>query len=350
MTVKEMHLDVLDQVQHLSANRTRKFDSGQIDWWLTRAQQTLVEAAVTPILGSGRYQIKEEKHRTISSLVVNRRVLTAAWTDDKYVSILPPDFLYLLDDGSKVTQLCKGDTKVTTHGVVSVTRVPFPFSSLTTGYYSSVELLYDNTSIFNINSLLQSRQKSWNGLSSPEAHFYIRDLLIEQLLRIGISVYWENFSTFEYPYHLIFVSNTDSVPISLIVDGQTYEGVTEELSQELHNGVTNPLGITPNTMVSPDKEMSTGVTPYFKTSYISPISVQGPAVIYTRADDSFIVCGTSINYVRKPATISLSLGTDCSLSISIHQQLCNRTVEMMLNRIQDADWKDVSQQNTINSK
>lgn len=346
MTVKEMHIDVRDQVQRMGGNRTRKLQDDNIDWCLNRTTQMMLESAVEPVLGSGRYRIKPGKHGIVSGLIVNRKSLSAAWLGDKYVTILPPDMWYLLDDGSKVSQLCTGDTKITGYEVLNVTRVPFPMSGLTENFYSNVELMYNNVSIFNLSTLLQQRQKTWGGMGSNEAHFYIRELLQQELLRLGIQVYWENFYNFQYPWHLIFVSTSATVPISLIVDGQEYTEINEELTTEIHS--TARASVTsPNTMISSDKDIASTATPYFKTSYISPLSELGKGVIYTHRDMSYIVYHTTINYVRKPAVISLSLGTNCQLSENVHQQLCNQTAAMVLNRIADEQWKPVTEQNAI---
>jgi hypothetical protein len=348
MTVKEMHLDVVDQVQQLSANRSRKLHPDQLDWALTRVQQMMVESAVTPVQGSGRYQIKEKKQDWISSLIVNRESLGAGWITDQYVSFLPSDFWYLLDDASRLAQLCAGDIKTVNHTIFKITRVPFPLSSLPTGCYGDVDITYSNSSIFNLDTLLTNRQKAWDGFPSSDAHFYIKDLIIEELSKKGLQVYWEKFNNLEYPYHFVFVSTQD-ISIELTLDGQSYAGITEDLTQEVHSSSRSTV-LSPNTMITHDKEFSTGTTPYFKTSYISPISAQKAGIINTVVDNSFIVYETVINYIRKPPTISLSLGTNCSLSPSIHQQLCNKTVELILNRIKDESWKDVTQQNTINSQ
>lgn len=349
MTVKEMHIDIADQVQHLSANRNRKFSPDQIDWVLNRTQQGIIESSLVSMPGSGRYQVKPDKHAIISSLIVNRKFLPAGWNGTQYVSQLSPDFWYLLDDGSKLAQLCKGDTKTTTYEVLQITWVPFPLSTASSEYYKNTELLYNNSSILNINTLIQQRQLTWGGLPQKDAHFYVRTLLMEELAKMGIDVYWEKFDTMEYPYHLVFVSRSTAVPIELKLDGVSYTGTTQELTREIHQASRQSV-ISPNTMISQDKELSSSSTPYFKTSYISPLSTQGPGVIYTQADDSFIVYGTFINYVRKPQMISLSLGTNCSLSPDIHQKLCNETAVAILNRISDPAWKEVMQQNLITSQ
>lgn len=350
MTVKEMHVDVRDQLQRLSANRNRKLSPDQIDWNLNRAQQIMVEAAVESVEGSGRFRIKPGRTDVITGLLSGRTPLYTSWITDRYVSFLPSDFWYMLDDASSVGQICKGESKITTYSVLNITSVAFPFSTSETPY-SSVELVYNNSTLINLTALLLQRQKSYTGLSSTEEHFYVRDLLMQQLAGMGISVYWEKFHTVNQPYTLLFVNNSaTAIPITLKLDGVDYVGTNQQLTLEVHS-TTRPSVLTANTMVSPDKGFATSSTPYFKTSYISPISEQGPSVLYTFADKSFIVYSTTINYVRKPRTISLSLGTDCQLSSSIHQHLCNKTVEMVLNRIAagEPDWKEVAQQNAISN-
>lgn len=349
MTVKEMHVDVRDQVQRLGANRVRKLENDQVDWYLNRAQQMLIESALMPMQGSGRYQIKPTKHELVTGITVNRHSLSAVWKGEKYMSILPANFWYLLDDGSRVSQLCTGDTKTVGYEILNVMKVPFPYSQLSTEYYKDVELTYNGASIFNINTLLSQRQKSWVGLPSNEAHFYIMNLLIDELTRLGMQVYWEKFDTFYHPYHLIFVSTGTPVPITLTIDGNSYSGSNQELTTEVHSA-NRATQLSPNTMTSSDKEIATAQTPYFQSSYISPISEKGEGVIYTNADGKFIVYSTIINYVRKPAGISLSLGTNCELSTRVHQEICNTASEMILNRISDPDWKEVTEQNKLITK
>lgn len=349
MTVKEMHVDIRDQVQRLSGNRDRKLEDDHIDWYLNRAQKMMIESAVEPVLGSGRYQIKSGKHGIVTGLSVNRYSISAAWQGEKYMCILPPDFWYLLDDGSRVTQLCKGDTKTIGHEVLNITRVPFPYTQASSNFYQILQLTYDGSVIFNINTLLTARQKIWTGLAAIDAHFYVRNLLIEELTKLGIKVYWENFDTFSYPFHLVFVSTGTPVSISLLIDGNPYSGINQELTTEIHSGSRTSV-LSPNTMISSDKEMASSVTPYFKTSYISPVSEKGRGVIYVHGNESYIVYNMVINYIRKPSQISLSLGTNCELSEDTHQELCNTASVMILNRIGDEQWKPVTEQNEFIKK
>lgn len=341
-----MHVDVQDQVQRLSANKNRKFSPDQLDWALNRAQQIMVEGAVTSTTGSGRFQIKPGKDHIVHGLISGRTTLTAGWVDDHYVSLLPPDFWRLMDDGSRVYQLCKGDTKITGYEVLHVTSVQFPFSTASGNYYQSVVLTYNNSVLIDLTALLLQRQKTFTGLPSTEMHFYIRDLLVSELIRLGIRVYWEDFYNIHAPYTLLFVSTSPIVPITLTVDGIDYVGTSQDRTLEIHSSTRQSV-LSPNTMIGVDKGLATGATPYFKTSWISPMSQQGPGIIHTYADASFIVYSTTINYIRKPRTISLSLGTDCQLLPDVHQELCNRTAEMILNRITDPAWKEVTQQNVI---
>lgn len=350
MTVKEMNIDVRDQVQSLSTNKSRKLQDAHIDWYLNRMQQGLIESAIESMPGSGRYQIKKGRHAIVTGLTVNRYAIPPTWNGQKYATILPANFWYLLDDGSKVSQICTGDTKTIGHQVLNITRVPFPLSALQDNFYTDLQLTYNNSVIFSIADLMQKRQITpWNGLEENDAHFYARELLVQELSKVGINVYWERYDTFNYPYHLIFVNTGSAIPILLQIDGSVYSSITENLTGEIHGG-SRPSMISPNTMISSDKEIAASVTPYFKTSYISPLSEKGDGVVYTHADQSFIVYSTVLNYIRKPALISLSLGTNCELSADIHQYLCNKTAEMIVNRIDSPDWKALAEQNTINAQ
>lgn len=349
MTVREMNIDVRDQVQRLSANRSRKLQDEHIDWYLNRMQQELIESALETIPGSGRSRVKADRYGIVTGLTVNRYSLSAAWYGEKYMSTLPANFWYLLDDGSRVSQLCSGDTKIIGHEVLNITRVPFPISLVSDNFYTDLQLTYNNSPLFNAASLMQQRQVPWDGMQESTAHFYMRELLQQQLNKVNISTYWEKYLGFNYPYNLIFVYTGTPIAITLQVDGTVYSSTTEQFTTEIHSA-SRQATLAPNSMITSDKEMATSVTPYFKTSYISPVSERGDGVIYTHGNDSFIVYSTVINYIRKPAMISLSLGTDCELSRDVHQLLCNKTAEMVLNRLDDPTWKDLTEQNTLNSK
>lgn len=350
MTVKEMHVDVQDQVQRLSANRNRKLMPQQIDWALNRAQTMLIESAVEAVSGSGRVRVKPNKGVVVSGLLSGRVVKPAGWINDRYVTLLPPDFWWMLDDSSGVCQLCKGDVKTTTYEAFNLNYVKFPYSTLTTpGYYKTLELTYNNSPLFNLSEQMAARQITWDGVDDVEEHFYIRDFLIRFLQGQGIEVYWERWHSIYKPYTLIFVSTEDAVPIVLNVDGEEYTNESAPFTVEFHNGPRKSV-ISPNTMIAADKGFATEATPYFRSSYISPVSELSAGALHTYGSESYIVCNTHLNYIRKPRMISLILGTDCELSPSVHQELCNRTATMILNRIKTDDWKEVTEQNIISQQ
>lgn len=348
MTVQELHIDVRNQLQRLSANRNRKLDDDQIDWLLNQMQTTMIESSVVSVPGSSRVSIKKDKYNILAGLLVPRKIIPAYWQTDRYISPLPYDYIYMVDDASNISQLCTGDIKTINYQVLNITRIQFPFSTNSTDFYKTVEFSYNNEVIFKLTDLLASRQKSWDGLPEKEMHFYIKDLLINQLALKGMNVYWEQFENYQYPYHLVFVSPTAPTQMSLNVDGAVYGPTTVQMTTEVHSNNRKSV-LAPNTLLNSDKINATLNTPYFKTSYISPVSEEIPGALCTYADSSFIVYSSTINYIRKPQPISLSLGSDCEFSPIVHQDLCNKTAELALNRIADPAWKEVTQNNTLNS-
>lgn len=343
-----MHVDVRGQTQRLAANRNRKLEDPEIDWYLNMAQTSMIESVVSPARDkSPRFEVDRTKRQIIAELLSGRVTRPASWVTDKYITILPPDVWFLLDDGSNVRILCEGDVKTVNYTILRITAVQFPFSKAQDSFYKEVELIYNNSSLIKLSDMLQERQITWEGMSETEEHFYIKDLLLSELTRKGLQVYWEGFSNLFLPYHFLFVSeDSASIPVSLKLDGVEYTGTTQEQTLETHSGSGTQV-LSPNTMIATDKSIPAGATPYFQTSYISPVTELGAGIITTYCTDSFIVSSTVINYIRKPRPISLILGTDCSLSASVHQELCNRTAEVILNRINSPEWKEQTEQNLL---
>ena len=341
-----MHIDVEAQTQMLSAHRMRKLQPQEIDWFLNSTQTTMLSSCVVPVQNSPRFEIDRGKREMVEQLIAGRTQVAAGWFTDRYISILPPDCHFLLDDGSSVVPLCKGDIKTISHTILSITSVQFPKTTATQDFYKSVEVVYNNQPLINLTSEMSSRMVQWTGLDSVEEHFYIKDLLIDMMWQKGIQVYWERFSDIYLPYNFLFVTASAAVPVVIKLDGQDYSSSTQQRTLENHQSSKTSM-FSPNTMVSPDRSMPMSATPYFRSSYISPISELQQGTIATYSDSSFIVCGTTVNYIRKPRPISLILGTDCSLSATVHQELCNRTAELILNRINSPSWKEQTEANVI---
>lgn len=346
MTIKEMHTDVQSQVQRLSANRNRKLRPAEIDLYLNKAQLLMIDSAVTPLKDSSRFEVHRGKREVVANLLSGRITRPASWVTDKYITILPPDTWFLLDDGSNVRQLCTGDTNTVSYTILNITAVSFPKTTASADYYKDVEILYNNASLIKLSTEIADRQITWAGMDGTEEHFYIKDFLMNAMITRGIQVYWERFDNIYKPYHFLFVSDSIAVPVVVKLDGQEYTGTTEQRTLELHSS-SRAARLSPNTMIAPDRSMSAGATPYFDTSYISPLSELGPGTITTYCTNSFIVSSTVINYIRKPRPISIILGNDCSLSETVHQQLCNMTAELILNRITAPEWKDQTEQNLL---
>lgn len=347
MNVEQMHIDVKTQIQRLASHRNRKLQPQEIDWFLNMTQDSMVSNAVIPgQAGNPRFQVDRGKREIIAGLIVSNKELLAWWDGITYLSRLPANVWYLLDDASKLVQLCNGDTKTTVNIVETITTVPFELSKAQADYYKSVELIYNNVPLITLSDELIKNQIVWEGLSGSEEHFYIRDLLLQKLWEKNVNVYWEKYGDIYEPYSFLFVSESTPVPIVLKVDGEQHDGVNQERTREVHRSSKKTIQ-SPNTMISPDTVFGSNATPYFKTSYISPLSELGPGQIKTHSDNSYIVCNTVVNFVRKPRPISIILGTDCSLSETVHQELCNRTVETILNRIESPAWKEQTEKNII---
>ena len=114
MNALEMHIEINQQLQLVSANRTRKFLTPEIDWVLNKIQERFIRQCLNPIVTANRqtnkYTIDEFKIDALKNLVVSGISLTA-YQDisgfNRSRSVLPWDYSYLLSDASVLENTCK---------------------------------------------------------------------------------------------------------------------------------------------------------------------------------------------------------------------------------------------------
>lgn len=73
--------------------------------------------------------------------------------------------------------------------------------------------------------------------------------------------------------------------------------------------------------------------PFNKTSPKEPIADISEDGIDVYTDDTFLIDGIIINYLKKPTTVSLSTSTDCDLPEHTHDEIVDMATELMLSDI-----------------
>lgn len=337
-----MHIEIQQSTQHVAAARTRKFEPEEIDWILNKQQDRFVLACLRP-LQNGGFELDEAGYSKIGNLV-EPNVSLKAWIESAktYKSYLPANLMYLVSDRSLVNNLC-GAAPVVASGTLYRTWLRQDYSALTLGsghlkYYYAMAITMPD-SVFTVPTDFPYGNSYDGYKQKPD----VVTFLVPWILWNKKNWYWAKFDDLDKPGHYIQVQETvQAVTASLTIDAtaltptSTIGTDTKTLTRHTNTGLE-----TENRLTSSEKIATLNQAAFWRTAYYSPITERTGNILRTYRDESFIVSGTIITYVRKPRPISLSLNSDCEINPDYHQALCDLCVEYLKGRVENKAGKDI---------
>lgn len=340
MTVKEMHIDIEQATQQVAANRGRKFLPEEIDWILNKVQDRFILSCLVPSQdGSGGFQLDQTKADRIRMLITSATLQPYVDNDERYKCFLPANYKHLLGDWSYTVDKCGSAAEpVSATHTQFITRLRQEHSQGTTPFYGDVILQMPDATVTIPDDLAFGH--SYEGF--PELTDI--DFLTNWILWKARTVYWERFDDYYYPSHYVAVrTSAYGGAVALTIDGDvntTETVVTRTLTYHTGTGVRHNNRLVNSAMIPSLNESS-----WWKSSHYSPISALEGANLYIHRDNSFIVTGTGITYVRKPQPISLSLNSGCELAgDSTHRELCDLATEYIKGTAQNAEGRQLKTQ------
>jgi hypothetical protein len=341
MTVKEMHIEIGQSTQKISANATRKLRPAEIDWLLNKNYERYIQSKVRPKKdGSGGFEIDQLGVDAIRPLL-RTKTLSAQYTKDTgetlYECILPGDYAYLISDDSAVKQVCC-DTVALSTGNRQLCVLPFGISPKSASpYYVDVTIttLDPVPVVISITDISTRYQGSYTGQVTMNDRFMIRDILIEEMRRKGLNAYWERYGDFYAPRSIIIAGSPGA---TIAVDGTATNGTL--VSRPFQYWNYSEALWKPNRLSPADSITTLQLDGYKKSNYLSPISELEQGSLFVYGDDlSFIVTKVRVSYIKKAARIDLTLGQDCELPSEFHNAVCDLTVEYFKGMIADPNWE-----------
>lgn len=342
MNVREMHIEIKQSSQNISANVNRKLLPDEIDWLLNKIQERFIQSKVKSKKdGSGGFQVDQVDTDAIRQLIVSNKVLKHfnGTDDNSFSAHLPADYSYLISDDSKTLQLCNIDTPSVETITESIVVIPFTSGKSSAKYFATAVISLTSTSgvtSITLADLVTLFQVTFDGLNSKTEAYTLRDALLWYIRYVkNIEVYWQNYADVYAPNSFIFVGYSAG---SIIVDSQaSVAGTVKSVSYSRFQSTSGNW--VANRLTSSDKLSSLLVTPFIKPSYKTPISELAGKELNVYGDVGFLVTGVRIDYVRKPRRINLTLGQDCELSEEFHQAICDLTVEYFKAMTADPNWE-----------
>jgi hypothetical protein len=347
MTALEMHVEVNQQLQLISANRTRKFLTQEIDWVLNKIQNRFIQESVRPVLVDGRnvgkYAIDQFKLDALKNLIVSNKTLVAykdlVAQPERSKSYLPDDYMYLLSDSSVLINTCNATATPTT-AITTVTFLQLSQSAGASSPYYQTSALTVGGSILSIPSGL-NQPNQYTGYIQKDEVIFLRDWYLTKMRQAGIEVYWERYGDLYKQGYFIFIGTPS--PLILSHDGIVVTTVTTySFNRTAYSA--SAVVYKDNRLVDSSVTGTLLNTPYYKSSIESPVSELSKSFLYTYYGTNTIVKSTIISYVRKPQPISLSLGLNCELSEEFHPTICDLAVEYIKGTLKEGDGRQLKTQ------
>ena len=344
MTPQEMQIEVLQGLDNVNADFYDEFEPPEIDLALNKMMGRMVQETFPARPGSKKFEGVQRPLEDIKPLIRTVDITALAsyeGVDDRTYIMLPADYLYLISDTTKLDYNC-------TTLVKSVDAANFEYRakveilvSQAAQPYSSLILKYDGATIFDM--------QDWapNGWPDADDYFDIIHLLreeLDKLYRLGtipFQTYWERYRD-EYTPNTFYFVSTDPTSEGKIIfreeDGNAISVPLVAATADLITTTTTELTdrTSPNRMTENELIDTKAILPYRKTHRESPLSImQNRHQLIVYSDETFILKGIKITYIRKPTRISLFLNRSCELpERNVHQDIVNMTITHLLERLE----------------
>lgn len=355
MTVKEMHIEFNQAVQKIGANSTRKAYPEEVDWLLNKAMERFIQSKVKPKKdGSGGFEVDQMDLDAIRPLLTNAKIPARVVDADNgyYSAQLPGDYAYLISDDSLTEQLCGNPLPALKNNNVHYFTVYMsPYTAGSAPFFGYVGIFPNTGSGKSLADIADYNNQFFAGYPSKDQVFMLTNpILLNLKLDAGIEVYWERYAGVYKPktFFLIMTADFNSI-ISNDGDGSNLPG--DDWNFSYYTRPTTKGKWVPNRLSRTDKVSTLLVTPYYKSSHLSPISeLQGDQLLVYGDNSSFIVSTVNVDYVRKHRRIELILGQDCELAPEFHPAVCDLAAEYFKAMIADTNgWEIKMKDNLLRS-
>lgn len=342
MNVRSMHIEIQQSTQQVAANRGRKWLPGEIDWILNKMQERFISSCLRPKDdGSGGFELDQVKADHIRVLVTTRQLTAYIADGTRYKCFLPGDYRNLLGDWSYTKDMCGAALPAPVSDTLYVSSILQHASELANGpYYEELQLEMPGISL-DLADIVDPTGSDYAGYPEVKDSSFLVPVLLWHGNRQA-DMRWEEFDGQLLRNRYITVRTSAPVgAIAMTLDGESYaDGSTT--TRVLTRHTATGTAVVNNRLCATDIIPSLNQSRYYRSSHYSPISeLQGTNLLIHR-NDSFLVAGVGISYIRKPRPISLSLDSDCELGgEDTHQAICDLATEYIKGTVQNVEGKQL---------
>jgi hypothetical protein len=357
MTPKEMHIAVEQGLQRVASYVFDDFLPEEIDLVLNKMQLRFIDDKFRKDRQSEGYEIQQGDLDDIQRLIEKDVELPAFLNlpSNNSYSILPANYLYLINDRTKIIRDCDTNNLRATEEYTEEHRTVFLFpdsANASSPYYEEFNIVFNGTTIFDINSYSLN-----TGLSSNEEKFVIKNLVLDEGKRGRIAeeniigVYWERYRGRYFRNSFIIISTVEATQdTSITVDSNTTE-VTSTPIENLEVSSLTPTKEVYNRLTKSEKLHEVLRDNVFhRTIPRSPISNLSEDRLTIYYNERFIATSIIIDYIRIPQLISLPLDRSCELDENTHERIVDLAVEFIKNTIEQPSYDTKVRDNLLRSE
>lgn len=340
MLVQEMHIDFDIKLQKVNSNAVDTFLPDEKDWLLNMAQYRFIRKHGVRTLNRRREGGEDSltRYEDFNYLLKRVELPTIINTQDNYVySVLPYDFFDYRNGKTKTYYNCSGINANVLNNINYIAEVLFGDSSATpdkfVGFEISIVRDIATTPVYT--SIFKASDYNFNFgntfVSNEEKFVLVNHVLEIVNRRSDVSVRWENYGNIYSSGSFVFITDDSTIDaIRISFDGNDDDILMTNNPFDSYADVSDVIVKNPSALRLVETEELFDILnhPYAKTIYDSPITTLRNGQIQVYHDDKFVLNTISIDYIKKPRLISLSLNQSCEIAESRHDVIVDIAVQL----------------------
>lgn len=345
MDVQEMHIEVNQATQAISANIRRKMYPEELDWILNKVMDRYIGTHVAALRGAPG-AAESLLHLSRLGTILSDKNLPTYVTERGVAAAIPYTVAELLSVEPAVHNLC-GANSVSLREDVILQYLHIVPSVALSSPYKDVTITIDGQIAFSMQQYATDRGVTFNGFTATDELWRLVPIILTELSAKGYEVYWQQYGPIYKPSTIIFASIPPAF-IQITIDGATTSAQTSV--SNLQTRYTNlPTTFRPGRLYFQTIYPVISAGAFSETYYRSPVCTLKNGTLEIELTSSFIVGNVKVHHARKPRRIDINLKQDCELPDNAHPDICDLATEYIKLLRSDPDWETKLKDNMLRS-
>lgn len=341
MTVQEQHIGIDLLLQKVNSNFISSISSQEKDWFLNDEMLRFIKQRINPLSNDKHQgdQDTQKRYDDLKALIKTSPQLPVYVRDTKSLfAYLPSDYIGLKNDRSWTKDLCGAAYSVATSNS-SIYYIDYKLPATVSKYLNMV-LKINAVTVFDSSTYAPFV----SGLSSIKQKFEYIDFIIEALRDAGYEAKYESYINLFKRECIIITS-----PAAMSLDAKY--GADASIIQNsvaiVNTKVNTITGVEEheNTLTKTEDIYKLLPLSFGNTKYSRPLSTLQRDALVVYHNQKFIMSSVSIDYIRKPRKINLSLNQGCELDENVHAELVDNAAKRIAGIVTSGNYQYLANEN-----